>query len=389
MDSTLRPKAAAKRMKSKLRSIVSNKTAEKSTSSVKLPTKQLAKASPETLAGRLVSRESELNSPDVPVAPTWSQLQNPYLNRPSLSWAEFQVMDRRVFLLLKGASPHEKSPQDWTDVKKVLFDEGVITFDELNSREGTELLQNRYESVRLGLHNFFGKKPEPGNKPEPVNRRFWTEGFHVYSMKQGSKYWKHQKHSVVEETKTSSSSNILGSSYDVAKDMKRLNGQGASYSIADGQVGNEVKVPKDKQNVQNKETYPQQSKLKQEADFERTRFVGGEDHGDLGVIIETENTLVESMRGEHVSSSIMSDAALEELLSPVEQYLMEEYSREFTADLVSGNARISGHAGTILADLDKTLDGLSYVVKAPHWTPLLILDWPKLSHSARKIKRRM
>ena len=362
MDSTLRPKAAARRIKSKLRSATSSKTLSKSVSSAKTHTKQLAKASPNSLTRRSIHLDSESDSPDIPVAPAWSQLHNPYLNRSSLDWAEIQEMDRCIYLLQKGAPLHGSTlPQDWNQdaVKKVLFDEGVITLDELNSREGTELLKSRYESVRLGLQNFYG------SRPEPVSRNEWTlsrtESFDVYDMKRGLKYWKHQRDSIVEGTKTRSSSKNVGFASETAKHMTRNINQKATHSVSDQQDRNEAGSPTSVQQARDDGTTPSESSSPRpsamEVNAERRLSVDYEDDDEIGAIIETEDSLIENMRGEHVPSSIMSDAALEELLFPVERSLRDESNQEVTPSSISSDSRRCGSAGSITAHPDKTLAG--------------------------------
>ena len=316
MDSILRPKAAAKRLKSKLHSdstsYTSKKTSSKSASSAKTPTK-----SSDSSRRRSVHPESDSNS----------QLQKPYLNRSSLDWAELQQMDRYVYLLQKGAPFHSNSlsqDRNLDIAKEVLFDKGVITLDELNSREATKLLRSRYESVRQGLQNFFNSKPEPIDKNDWILSK--SEDFDVYDMKRG-----HRKDGVIKGTKTSSSSNIL-----------RLN-------ISEEQDRDEAKGPVSKQ--PNEGSNPNKSNFRGsralEVDPEPTKFVGHNNNGELDVIIENEDTLVESMRREpRVSSSIMSDAALEELLSPI------------------------GSAGTVPAPPDKILDKPSFITSEATATDL-------------------
>lgn len=368
MDSTLRPKAAAKRMKSKLHSAstlcTSSKPSSKSATFAKTPTKKPARFSPKSSPRLSIYPEYDFDGSDVPVAPAWSQLQNPYLNRRSLDWAEIRQMDRYAYLLQKGAPLHGNTlPQDWTHdfVNKVLFVEGVITLDEFTSREGTELLKTRYESVRLGLQNFFDSKPEPCSKNDWTLSK--TEGFDVYNMDRGSKYWKHRKYSVVEGTKTISSSNILGFAAGTAKHMTVSNNQEATDIISEEQDRNEAKAPTSMQHAKNERTNSIKFSLKRppasKVDTEETMFVDREDNGDLGLIIETEDTLVANMRGEHVPSSIMSDAALEKLLFPVEQYLREDSILEFTAEMVSSHPGSSESAGLVPARPDKTVVDIS------------------------------
>lgn len=337
MDSTLRPNASAKRLKSKVHSATTSKNSSKLASYARTNTKQLAKLSSKSLTRRSVRDEPELDGPNISVAPAWSQLQNPYLNRTSITWAEIAEMDRCVYLFQKGAPLDSKTlPQDWNlVVKKVLFDEGIITLDELNSQEGTELLKARYESVRLGLQNHFA------SRPEPVNQNDWTlsktERFDVYDVKRGSRYWRHEKDSVVEGTNTTGNSNILGYAAEAAEHVTD-NGDYQRAVDKEQDMG-DSKTPVSTPHVQNGGTNHDKSIAKRrpglEVDTERTRFANREYDDELGVITETEDTLVESMRGERVYSSIMSDAALEELLFPVEQSLREEFDQEVTAGLVA------------------------------------------------------
>ena len=317
MDSTLRPKAAAKRMRSKLHSAISSKKLNKLASSIKTHTKQLATASrnSSTERSQLPEPELELESSNVPAAPSWSQLQNPYWNRTSLNWDEIQDLDRCVYLLQKGAPLHGKTiPQSWHRVKKVLFDEGLIPLDELRSREGTELLKSRYESVRLGLQNLFN------SRPEPIDKEGWTlfkfERFDVYAMKRGGKYWVHQKDSLVENT---------SSSFD-----------GLSFS-----AGSADHVTRDDDGTNST------------VDIEGMTPVDLEDNGELGLITGIEINLVESIR-EHP----LSDAALEELLFPVEQYVMEESNRTFEL------------SAPFLTHRDKDLDQVNTVASKAEATDL-------------------
>ena len=207
MDSVLRPKAAAKRMEARLLSTISSKSIGKSASSDRVHAQKPARSSPKPLTKRSVHHKSVLDGGDIPVAPTRSQLQNPYLNHISITWNDVPELDRRIYLLQKGAPLNSNTlPQDWTNetFKKILSDEGNTKLDELSSRDKIELMKNRYESVRLGLQKFFNSESEPANKTCWTLSK--TEGFDVYEMKSGSRYWRHQKESVVEGTTISTSS---------------------------------------------------------------------------------------------------------------------------------------------------------------------------------------
>ncbi len=351
MDSALRPKAAAKRMESQLRLATSAKSLSNSASPAKTHTRQLAKASPKSLTRLSVHSESESDGPN-PVAPAWSNLQNPYLNRTSLDWAEIRAMDRRVYLLQKGAPLHGNTlPEDWNVVKRVLFDEGHISLGELNSREGTELLKSCYESLRLGLQGFFG------SRPEPINKMDWTiskaEKLDVYGRERGSRYWKHHRDSLVEGTKTSINSYIPGIAIKSTNSMRGNDQEEVLYGFRKEHGSNEAKMPKTVQHVKSGGPTPNKSSLKRspvlEVRVERTESLDREDCGELGVIIETEDSLIESMRGGNVPSSIMSDTALEELLFPVDQYLREPIQD-------SSDSRSSESSRLFRVHPDKTLD---------------------------------
>lgn len=361
MDSTLRPKAAAKRMKSKLHSAISSKKLSKSAPSMKTHTEQLATASRKSSTKRSLPPEPELEleSSNVPVAPSWSQLQNPYWNRTSLNWVEIQDLDRCVYLLQKGAPLHGKTiPQSWQRVKKALFDEALIILDELRSREGTELLKSRYESVRLGLQNFFN------SKPEPIDKKDWTlfkqEKFGAYDMKPGRKYWEHQKDSLVEKT---------SSSFD-----------GLSFS-----AGSADHVTRD-----DKGTTPNNSSSKRlpasKVDIEGMTPVDLEDDGELGLITEIENNLVESIR-EHP----LSDAALEELLFPVEQYVMEESNRAFgvSASFLTHRDKALDQVSTVTSEAEATEESSSLGVKVNPRSEFGTPQTPKVQNKAKKRKSRV
>lgn len=349
MDSTLRPKAAAKRMKSKLHSAISNKTLSKSASSVKTHTKQLTKILPKSSTERsgYLETELELRESDVPVTPAWSQLQNPYLNRYSLSWDELQDLDRYVYLLQKGAPLHGNTiPRDWDHVGDVLFDEGLVTLDEVSSWEGFERLKTRYESVRLGLQNFFNSRPEPIDKKDWTLLR--TERFDAYDMKRGRKYWRHQRDSVYGLRFAAESADHVTGGID----------EGQMHRIWEEQDTNEEKTWTSIQDIDNHGTTPNNPSSKRpspsKVDVERTTSVDHEDDAELGLIIENEDSLVESMRGEHP----LRDAVLEELLFPDEQYSMEESNRAFE------------FSALVLIHRDKALDEVNSVASEAKATDL-------------------
>ena len=347
MDSTLRPKAAAKRMKSKTESATSSKKSSKSASSTKTHDGQLPGSSPRSLIGRLVHHEPELVGPGVPVALPETQLQNPYMNQRSLDWAEVNEVDRQIYLLQRGAPLHGSTlPQDWTHyvIKEILRKDGIDSKDKLSIRDKTDILKSRYESVRLGLQAFFGSTPEPDNNND------WTlskaEGFDVYSMIPGSKYWRHHKDSVVEGIKTTSSSYIEGS----VRDMR-------------------------KNETENRNRDKLLIGLKAQDRENRGTLIGmqDEDHEDVvekGMITETEETLVESMREEYTAASVMSETSLEGLLLHVESYLRNEPDPEATPDLHSSDTTCCESAEPASAFSVKALGNIDFVAPEAKSTDL-------------------
>ena len=256
-------------------------------------------------------------------------------------------MDRRVYLLQKGAPiDSDTLPQDWTSetFKKVLFDEGITTPDKLGKRN-VQVLKNRYETVRLGLQKFFH------SEPEPENEYCWTlsktEGFDVYKMKPGSRYWRHRKESVVKGT-------------TIVNHIIANRNQEATDDIRERRVQNEAITLLSLQDTTKEGEGPNKPRLELSqvlgVDSERELDFDHEEDRERGGITERESGLIESMRGGHVSSSMMSDAALEELLLPAELDLKEEPDYEVTTDLVWSDSKGSDPAGRVLDHPDKTFD---------------------------------
>ena len=312
---------------------------------------------------RSIHSESEM---DVPVAPVWSNIQNPYLDRTSLEWAEIQDIDRRIYLLQRGAPlGSNASPEDPTydSLKKLLFDEGAITFNVLSSREGTELLKARYESVRLGLQKFFDSGPEPVNKKDWILSKF--EGFDVYDWKRGSMYWKHGSDIIMKGTKTTSGPDISGFVTPTVKRATKNCNNGSSASISEDHSRSEVEMPTRMRYRKSEETDPNTSCTDllpaSEVTTNRAVIVNLADDGDVDRINETEENVVESMRGGHMSSSIMSDTALEELLFPVEEFSDEATYPIDTTGLALGDSTDSGHPKDLPTQADKTCNELHNV----------------------------
>ena len=372
MDSTLRPKAAAKRIYSKIPAATSSESRSKSMSSTITHDRQLPEPSPTSLLGRLVHHEPNLVGLRVPLSPSKSQLQNPYLNRHSLDWAEIQEMDRCVYLLQRGAPLYGSTlPQDWTHhvIKKILR-KGLDSHNELSLRDRIESLKSRYESVRLGLQIFFG------SAPEPISDNDWTlsktEGFDVYNMIPGSKYWRHQEDSEVAGTKAISGSYIKKSAKDITKYLTEHRNQDGLLIRLKPQNRNKERTPTGLQNITKGGNPLDNSNSKQlsvsKIDTERSVNDNDIDNVEKGVITETEENLVESMRAEYVAASVMSEAALEELLAPAEQYLRNESNPEATPDLYLSDSRGCESAEAASAHSVKALGEINFV--APEAKPI-------------------
>ena len=183
-----------------------------------------------------------------------------------------------------------------------------------------------------------------------------TEGFDVYEMKSGSRYWRHQKDSVLKGTTIYTSPNII----EFTSERGNRNSE-ATDNISKGHDKSQARTPTSMQNVTNVE------KMSSKPCLRLPTVLEDSDRGDdseRGAITETEDTLIESMRGEHVHFSIMSDAALDELLLPVEQYLGKEPSHEDAADVVSSDSKGSEPAGSVLANPNKAVSSVVPEAKA-------------------------
>ena len=236
MTSTLRPRTTVKQTRSNIKLSTSNR-----------------------IHCKLVS-PTDTHADDMLAAPSWSQSRNPCLDRFSMNWADIQESDRSVYLLQKGAPlDGDISPEGWSHdaIKKILFDGGISSLDELSSRYHIERLKSRYESIRLGLERFFN------SKPEPVHRSCWTlrkiEGFDAYDTKSSSKKCHtRQKNSVLDRSKSDNSSTVIDSTNKMEENVRAGQNRHATDKIL-------------------------------EVDAERTMIVDLEDDGEDGVVTEAED----------------------------------------------------------------------------------------------------
>ena len=266
-------------------------------------------------------------------------------------------MDRYIYLLKRGAPLHGSTlPQDWTDhvIKKFLGNEGIESHNELSIRDRTEILTSRYESVRLGLEVFFGSTLEPVNNSDWMLSK--TEGFDVFNVVPGSKYWRHQKDSIFY---------INGSGNDMIEHMRENRNRDELLIGCEAQDREKRRTPTGMQNVTNGGKSTDNSGLKRpsasEIDTERSIDDDHEDDVQKCLITETEEILVESMREGYIAASVMSEAALEELWLPAEQYLRDEPDPKAAPDLHSSDSTGCESAEPASAHSVKTLDEISFV----------------------------
>ena len=267
------------------------------------------------LSNSLIHSVSIPELAQLPPPPVWSSLQNRYMKWGPLDYDKLEMLDRLTYRLQKGApSQGNTLPMTWQEVKQVLFDYGEITLDELNSREGTEWLEARYKSVRLGIEAFFGSRPECSDKNDWT--LLLTEGFDAFDKQRGSKYWKHHRHSVVSPTTTRATYRELG---EVAEtdDESESAGRGKQDKPAPKEdLGHNAPVVPESEDDE-----AEAMVAADELDFDRSTII--DFHGEGSTAEDPEITLVESMRGDNVLSSegIMSDEQLGKLLSPMAQFL--------------------------------------------------------------------
>lgn len=264
-------------------------------------------------------------SPTPSSPPAWSNLQNPYANAGPLEYEKLEPLDRLIYSLQKGTPGQDNTlPITWREAKRVLFDYGEINLDELNSEEGTEWLKARYESVRLGVQAFFGGKREYSDKNDWTLNH--TEGFDVFDEQCGSKYWKHQIHSVESPTTTRATYRETG---EVAEtdDENDASVGGDQFEVYKDPAASGAVMPAVEAEAAGADEY----------DKEGNTVIDLEDANS--VIEGAEHTLIESMRGKDALSSelILNDEKLGKLLSPIAQFIAEpspSYPNSPSAQLV-------------------------------------------------------
>ncbi|KAL2039967.1 hypothetical protein N7G274_007370 [Stereocaulon virgatum] len=254
----------------------------------------------------LISRSNKalLSSP-----PPWSSLQNPYIFAEPLDYQKLELLDRLIYSIQKGAPSHSKTlPMTWQEVKRMLFDHGEITLDELNSEEGTEWLKARYESVRVGTEMLFDiKGSEPSNRNDSTS--YHIEDFDIFDKQQGSRYWKHRSLSVVSPMAMRASFHETDEVAETDDERGHCRG-GNHFKIYENMVDGDAVVP----------AVQEEASGSHEDDLEGSTII------DLAyarsLTEDTQHTLIENMRGKDVlaSEAMMDEEELGNLLSPLSQY---------------------------------------------------------------------
>ena len=351
VDDYLRPKAAAKRSVSGVKSVSGLQSV-----SIPPPSTSLKKLASPPAATRqansyseVVSKSSPKTQPEdpsrhlaqfsftlqddsnVPMPPEWSQLQNPYVKQSLLDWYKLNPIDRQVYLLQKGSPLQGNTlPHNWDTVKQILFDEGYITLDNVNSPEGTEWLKSLYESVRLGVEAFFKAELEPTDKKDWLLA--YTEAFNVYLKRRDSKYWEHHEDSIVRLTATKTGDEYRQIAYAEGVPDQSTDGDENS-DIIEKLVHRDLDEIANGQNIVCSKRRTSPVSL---ADAEKTTAKPMEEDEYLRGV-EHEDIIVESMRGHDGPSTehILDDDEFDKLLSPMMQFLMEQPSQPGIARNVS------------------------------------------------------
>lgn len=147
-------------------------------------------------------------------SPEQCSLQNeidPPQEPKPVDWTQLSPFDRRLYLMQKGASAKgDALPVKWSTVKQILSNEGLLPDSDFgtSSRKIESMLEDRYETIRLGVESFFKAKPEPLFKNDWELYR--VEGLDVYGCRKGVRYFKHIEDSIVKAVTTTTEATIHG-----------------------------------------------------------------------------------------------------------------------------------------------------------------------------------
>lgn len=312
MDKALRPKFAAQRTASKMESVTIAPPSRGRNVNGGSPAKRPVTPQKSLSSNSKLSVENppvlSHNSQVIPLVS--SRLSNPFGSPRQRDWYQLQDIDRRVYILQQGAPVRSQTlPMKWDEVKEILFEEGDITFDELNSAEGTLPVKERYENIRLGIEVFFDVK-----KPEVIDKKQWTiyhaEQLSVFQSQRGAKYWRHLADSIIGPIPITARKIELGQVEDSDDGID--------------EDGNKDALPS---------AMLQSDELLPSYDDNDETLIGQDDHSNL------ESTYVKSIqdldhtvpRGEY---EMMDSAELEKLLAPINRFL-SDHGEDPTAKLTT------------------------------------------------------
>lgn len=114
-------------------------------------------------------------------APMPKDLGDPFANPVLGPWEVLEPVDRRVYIVQKGApSKGNTLPHTWPKVANLLVKEQYFTRQQFNTWGGIPALEERYETVRGHMMTLFGAAEEPMEEGDFALR--YSEGFDVYDL---------------------------------------------------------------------------------------------------------------------------------------------------------------------------------------------------------------
>lgn len=113
--------------------------------------------------------------------PSSGNSYNPF-NRPiGLEWEGFEPLDRRIYILQKGAPTGANTlSHTWPQMTNLLVKQRFFTRTQFQAWGGVEGLIRRYEHVRLRMQTLFAAESEPSSREHfPI---LYAENFDVYDL---------------------------------------------------------------------------------------------------------------------------------------------------------------------------------------------------------------
>ena len=228
-----------------------------------------------------------------------------HISKMAVNFDKLSLLERRLLVLQKGAPLNSNTlPELWSNVKRKLYDEGLISLDNVSSMGATECLKALYERVRLGVEIFWSSESEPVDNRKWVPR--YAEDFDVFDRREGTKYWKHDKHSELQPAQTRISA-IQESEVVQGQDQQLIGDRSDSLFNAPFQSMEGGRAPTAGDLAATVET--------------------NDDQEEPPSSIDPDRTLVENMQNTSRSSgSVMEAEELERLLSPLQDFLQASHA---------------------------------------------------------------